>query len=123
MLLYSGADLAEDWKNFDNALNYNSGLKEMLQTEMLAEIELAEFNLKRMWNVDSSAVETTPYYSFLLSINGINAEEIVISPEFATLYYVGYMDLLRRMRNATEDPNTLNRRFVTTLLEVQELYC
>ena len=120
MLLYSGADLAEDWKNFDNALNYNSGLKEMLQTEMLAEIELAEFNLKRMWNVDSSAVETTPYYSFLLSINGINAEEIVISPEFATLYYVDYMDLLQRMRNAAEDPNTLNRRFVTALLEVQE---
>ena len=120
MIAEQNADLAEDWKNFDNALNYNSGLNEMLQTEMLAEIELAESNLKRMWNVDSSAVEITPYYSFLLSINGINAEEIVISPEFATLYYVDYMDLLQRMRNAAEDPNTLNRRFVTALLEVQE---
>lgn len=120
MIAEQNADLAEDWKNFDNALNYNSGRNEVLQTEMLAEIELAESNLKRMWNVDSSAVEITPYYSFLLSINGINAEEIVISPEFATLYYVDYMDLLQRMRNAAEDPNTLNRRFVTALLEVQE---
>ena len=120
MIAEQNADLAEDWKNFDNALNYNSGRNEVLQTEMLAEIELAESNLERMWNVDSSAVEITPYYSFLLSINGINAEEIVISPEFATLYYVDYMDLLRRMRNAAEDPNTLNRRFVTALLDVQE---
>ena len=120
MIAEQNADLAEDWKNFDNTLNYNSGRNEVLQTEMLAEIELAESNLERMWNVDSSAVEITPYYSFLLSINGINAEEIVISPEFATLYYVDYMDLLQRMRNAAEDPNTLNRRFVTALLEVQE---
>lgn len=120
MIAEQNADLAEDWKNFDNALNYNSERNEVLQTEMLAEIELAESNLERMWNVDSSAVEITPYYSFLLSINGINAEEIVISPEFATLYYVDYMDLLRRMRNAVEVPNTLNRRFVTALLEVQE---
>lgn len=120
MIAEQNADLAEDWKNFDNALNYNSGRNEVLQTEMLAEIELAESNLERMWNVDSSAVEITPYYSFLLSINGINAEEIVISPEFAILYYVDYMDLLRRMRNAAEDPNTLNRRFVTALLDVQE---
>ena len=120
MIAEQNADLAEDWRNFDNALNYNSEPNEVLQTKMLAEIELVEYNLKRMWNVDSSAVEITSYYSFLLSINGINTEEIVISPEFATLYYVDYMDLLRKMRNAVEVPNTLNRRFVTALLEVQE---
>lgn len=120
MIAEQNADLAEDWRNFDNALNYNSEPNEVLQTKMLAEIELVEYNLKRMWNVDSSAVEITSYYSFLLSINGINTEEMVISPEFATLYYVDYMDLLRKMRNAVEVPNTLNRRFVTALLEVQE---
>ena len=48
MIAEQNADLAEDWKNFDNALNYNSGRNEVLQTEMLAEIELAESNLERM---------------------------------------------------------------------------
>ena len=113
-------DLVEDWKTFDSALNYGSEPKDVLKKGMLAEIELVEFNLRKMWNVDSAVVEMTSYNSFLLSINGINSEEVVISPQFATLYYVDYMDLLERMRNAVEEPNTLNRRFVTTLLEVQK---
>ena len=112
--------LKRDWTEFNNQLPYESdkGRLEILQTDMLARIDLAESNLKQSWQVDSVAMEISDYHSFLLSLHGINAEEIAISPQFATLYLTDYLGQLETMRNAVRQPSTINRRFVNALFEV-----
>ncbi len=118
--------LAKDWREFDNTLRFESNpernpeRKARLQEEMLKRIDLAEKNITRLWQVDSTAMEISPYHSFLLSLNGINAEEIALSPTFATLYYTDYLDQLATLRNTVQDPNTMNRRFSMALFEVFE---
>ncbi len=114
--------LAKDWSEFENTLRYESNpeRKARLQEEMKGRIDLAETNLTRLWQVDSTAMEINPYHSFLLSINGINAEEIAQSPIFATLYYTDYMDQLAVLRNTVQDPNTLNRRYAMVRFETFE---
>lgn len=112
--------LKRDWTEFDNLLQYESdkGRLEVLQTDMLARINLAETNLKQSWQVDSVEMKISDYHSFLLSLHGINAEEIAISPQFATLYLTDYLGQLESMRNAVVQPTTINRRFVNALFEV-----
>lgn len=113
-------DLQRDWTEFNNQLPYESdkGRLEVLQTDMLARIDLAETNLKQSWQVDSVEMQISDYHSFLLSLHGINAEEIAISPQFATLYLTDYLGQLETMRNAVVQPTTINRRFVNALFEV-----
>lgn len=112
--------LKRDWTEFDNQLQYESdkGRLEVLQTDMLARINLAETNLKQSWHVDSVELQISDYHSFLLSLHGINAEGIAISPQFATLYLTDYLGQLESMRNAVVQPTTINRRFVNALFEV-----
>ena len=113
-------NLQRDWTEFNNQLPYESdkGRLEVLQTDMLARIDLAETNLKQSWQVDSVEMQISDYHSFLLSLHGINAEEIAISPQFATLYLTDYLGQLETMRNAVVQPTTINRRFVNALFEV-----
>lgn len=113
-------NLKNDWTEFSNQLPYESdkGRLEFLQTDMMDRINLAETNLKQLWQVDSVEMQISDYHSFLLSLHGINAEEIAISPQFATLYLTDYLGQLETMRNAVVQPTTINRRFVNALFEV-----
>lgn len=114
--------LVDNWKIFDNAMNYesNSGRIAILQQEMEARIDLVESNLSKIWTVNPNKMEITPYHSFLLTLHGINAEEMAMSPEVSTLYYNDYLNQLNTIRQAVREPNTINRRFSSTLLEVFE---
>lgn len=114
--------LAKDWSEFENTLRYESNpeRKARLQEEMEKRIDLAEKNLTQIWQVDSTAMEISPYHSFLLSMNGINAEEIAYSPIFATSYYTDYMEQLAALRNTAQDPNMMNRQYSMVLFEVFE---
>lgn len=91
---------------------------EALQSDMLQRIDLTEKNIRLGWNVDSVKMAISDYHSFLLSLNGINAEEISISPTFATLYYNDYLDQLNSVRTAVMTPNTINRDMATMLFKV-----
>lgn len=112
--------LKKDWDEFDRSFDYESshGRLVYMQENMLARIDLAESNLKQIWKVDSLNLEIGPYHTFLLSLHGINAEEIAVSPQFATLYYTDYLDQLQTIRDAVITPNTMKRRFVNVLFEV-----
>lgn len=112
--------LEKDWQVFDNAINYETKPERIavLQENMEKRIDLEEKNLKQMWNVDSTKMEISSYHSFLLSIYGINAEDISVSPQFATHYYNDYLGQIEILRNAVKEPNTLNRRYSTALFEV-----
>lgn len=112
--------LGREWREFESFLKYETrqDRTQPMQENIIARIDLAESNLKKMWKVDSTAMQISPYHSFLLSLHGINAEEISISPEFATLYYTDYLDQLEVMRGAAAIPNELSLRFATALFEV-----
>lgn len=114
--------LSKDWSEFDNTLRYEGNPERMarLQEGMMKRIDLAEKNLTQLWQVDSTAMEISSYHSFLLSINGINAEEIAQSPRLATLYYTDYMEQLTVLRNTVQNPNTLNRRYSMVQFEMFE---
>lgn len=111
--------LQKEWTTFNSTLNIESRPERIasLKESMLQRIDLAEESVRRSWSVDSVRMNIEPYHSFLLSINGINAEEIALSPEFATLYYMEYLENLNTIRNAVDNPITLRRRYVDALFE------
>lgn len=112
--------LVKDWELFDREIARETRPERMeaLQSDMLARIDVTEKNIRMGWTVDSVEMSVSDYHSFLLSLNGINAEEIRISPTFATLYYTDYLDQLNSVRRAVTEPNTINRGLATTLFKV-----
>lgn len=122
MLAEENHDLMQDWNRFNELLNYESRQDRIspAQSDMLDRIDLTEKNLKQCWMSDSLKLDISDYHGFLLSLHGINAEEMALSPAIATMYYTDYLDQLDIIRDAVIDPTTMNRRFVTALFEVQE---
>lgn len=112
--------LKNDWESFTTALNYEKKQDNirLLENQMLDRIDLTYENITRSWNVDSVKLDIIPYHSFLLSLHGINSEEIALSPKLATYYYIDYLDQLSIIKNAIEEPSTYNRRFVSVLFDV-----
>ncbi len=114
--------LKQSWETFNNMLNYEQRPERIksYQEEMLSSIDLVEQNIRQIWQVDSVPMDINSYHSFLLSLHGINAESISISPSLATLYYTDYINTLNIIRTAVTEPNTSNRRFVSVLFEALE---
>lgn len=113
--------LQRDWTMFRTAIvrEHNPEKIEHLQEDMLAMLAYIENNIVQCWNVDSVDLEISDYHSFLLSLHGINAEEIKLSPSFATMYYKDYVaNDLKKIRMAVMDPNTINLRAGDMFLEV-----
>lgn len=113
--------LQRDWTVFRTAIvrEHNPEKIEHLQEDMLAMLDYIENNIAQCWNVDSVDLEISDYHSFLLSLHGINAEEIKLSPSFATMYYKDYVaNDLKKIRMAVMDPNTINLRAGDMILEV-----
>lgn len=112
--------LVKEWEVFNREIVRVTSPEriEALQSDMLQRIDLTEKNIRLGWNVDSVKMAISDYHSFLLSLNGINAEEISISPTFATLYYNEYLDQLNSVRTAVITPNTINCDMATMLFKV-----
>lgn len=112
--------LVKDWETFNKEIVRETRQEriEALQRDMLARIDVTEKNIRLGWNVAPEEMSISDYHSFLLSLNGINAEEISISPTFATLYYTDYLEQLNSVRTAVKTPNTINRGMATMLFEV-----
>lgn len=113
--------LQRDWTMFRTAIvrEHNPEKIKHLQEDMLAMLAYIENNIVQCWNVDSVDLEISDYHSFLLSLHGINAEEIKLSPSFATMYYKDYVaNDLKKIRMAVMDPNTINLRAGDMFLEV-----
>ena len=113
--------LQRDWTVFRTAIvrEHNPEKIEHLQKDMFAMLDYIENNIAQCWNVDSVDLEISDYHSFLLSLHGINAEEIKLSPSFATMYYKDYVaNDLKKIRMAVMDPNTINLRAGDMFLEV-----
>lgn len=120
LIAETNRDLKKDWEKFSIACSYERKPERMeaMQQSMLDRLDVAEKSLKQLWKVDSVAMDISAYHSFLLSLHGINAEEIAISPQFATLYYNDYLGQIESMRRAARDPNTIYLRYADALFEV-----
>lgn len=109
--------LQKMWTEYANCVRFDKYTKE-LQIEFLKNIDLSEENIKRVWTVDSVPLQINSYHSFLLSLHGINAQEIAISPVFATLYYTDFIEQLNSIRQFVQTPEEYNMRWGSTLFDV-----
>lgn len=111
--------LSKDWNEFVQSIHKTDNFDELtfLCESMLDRIELAEKNVKEMWSSDSSSLVIGEYHSFLLSIHGIVAEEIALSPLLAKSYYNEFVNHLNFMRQTVNEPNEYNIRYVAAYFE------
>ena len=121
MIVEQNEKLQRDWKVFSEIIvrEHNPERIVHLQNEMLSSIECIERNIKQSWNVDSVDLDISDYHRFLLSLHGINAEELKISPSFATMYYKDYLTSdLEKIRMAVMEPSNLNLRIANICFNV-----
>ena len=111
--------LSNIWNDYAVRIRYGKNTPE-LQTELLAIFDSADKNVARAWQVDSLPLQINNYHRFLLSLHGINAEEISISPVFATLYYQEFVDNLQALRQVVQAPDEYGIRWRSTLFEVEK---
>ncbi len=121
-IIEENQSLAKEWAVFDRTIEVERRAERvaLLQEQMIQRIDLTEKNLRSVWMVDSTVLNISSYHSFLLSLNGLNAESIAMSPLVATMHYKEYLDMLEQMSCATHEPNAHNRRIINTLLELFE---
>lgn len=115
--------LRKDWEVFDNSLNYEHNPERIaaMQEDMLNRIDVTEKNIKLSDYTSSAEMKIGDYHTFLLSLHRINAEEIALSPQLASIYYNDYLNnQLNSIRNAVRNPVTINRRYASVLFEVFE---
>ena len=112
--------LEKEWKKFDNAITYeiNSDKLERLKNDINDKINFSEETIKQYLNISKERLEISQYQRFLLSIHGINPEEVIYSSQMSFMYFDEYMNMLNILRETIKYPDTLNRRF--SLLSFEE---
>lgn len=111
--------LEKKWLAYENAYNYGvpEAKLEDMKTDLLENIELSEEYLKEYWavsGIDSIPADIGAYHSFLLYINGIDAEDLSYSSPFATAQLIHFVDNLKSLRIALGEPSALNNSFATS---------
>ncbi len=111
--------LEKKWLAYENAYNYgvSEAKLEDMKTDLLENIELSEEYLKEYWavsGIDSIPADIGAYHSFLLYINGIDAEDLSYSSPFATAQLIHFVDNLKSLRIALGEPSALNNSFATS---------
>lgn len=112
--------LEKEWKKFDNAITYeiNSDKLERLKNNINDKINFSEETIKQYFKISKERLEISQYQRFLLSIHGINPEEVIYSSQMSFMYFDEYMNMLNILRETIKYPDTLNRRF--SLLSFEE---
>lgn len=111
--------LEKKWLAYENAYNYglSAAFLEDMKTDLLENIELSEEYLKEYWavsGIDSIPADIGAYHSFLLYINGIDAEDLSNSSPFATAQLIHFVDNLNSLRIALGEPSALNNSYATS---------
>lgn len=91
---------------------------EVLKNDMLGYVDLVEKNIQSAWVTDTTEMVISGYDAFLLSLHGINAEELKIIPLFSATYFKDYLSQLDIVRNAVLDSKTINLEFADVLFDV-----
>lgn len=115
--------LKKYWEEYERELSKEKDPEYIadLQTTMLDIIKYEEEDIKKNWTSDSVAMDIIPYHNFLLSLHGIESEDIAVSPLIATQYRKDFLDFnIAAMRKAVEEPTTINMRYVTAQFDAFE---
>ena len=112
--------MSREWNMFCNKINSVNNDEEfkLFQNEMLERIDMVETNIKNGWLSDSVEMNITNYQRFMLSLHGINSEEMKYFPSYYTLQYNDYLDNLNLLRNIVNDPIEVNLRYAAAILEM-----
>ena len=100
----------KEWDEYEAAFNYGTSDTKIkiMRDELRGQIEVTEKNVRNsMALVDSVQLEIGAYHAFLLSMNGINSQEIAISPVYSTLMFTDYLNCLSAARSALDEPSAL----------------
>ncbi|MBO7290489.1 MAG: TIR domain-containing protein [Bacteroidaceae bacterium] len=123
LMASDNAEVKNKWSEFENAYNYEAPdvTLRRAKEDLLEEVNAVEQNVaKSMSLVDSVQMDIGPFHSFLLSLNGINSEEIAISPMYARLMLEDYLSCLDVVRRAATEPKYLNISAASMYLESTE---
>lgn len=110
LLAMDNATLKKEWLEFENAFKYDASGKKAadMREKMEYAIDFAKNNVKKTSELlDSASLEIGAYHSFLLALNGINAQEIAYSPFLAKSYFNDYIESLSGVSFAVEEMTTL----------------
>lgn len=120
ILADENAKLKESWSTFETAMKYEQKTSkiDVLRQDVLSRIDLTEKNITTTWIVKPEEMLISNYHSFLLSLNGISSQEIAITPVYSNMIYEEYLKQLDLVRNAVMDPNSINIRLATVLLDM-----
>ncbi len=105
--------LAKDWEDFDNAISREHRQEKIiqLQEDMLERIDLAEKNVtSSLLDIDTAKMEIAPYHSFLLSLHGIDSENLAVAFQIPIAFRSGFLETLFFLRETVKSPIALNRR-------------
>lgn len=116
------ARLKPVWDSFESAVKNQApeSRVDVLAEQVLDAVELAEENLSVAWTVDTTMYNISSYNAFLLSINGISVEDVVVSPLLATMYRDDFISQLGQIRNAAETKETMQMNLASALFKYQD---
>lgn len=123
LMASDNTEVKNKWSKFENAYNYEAPDVTLRRTkeDLLGEVNAVEQNVaKSMSLLDSAQIDIGPFHSFLLSLNGINSQEIAISPMYARLMLEDYLSCLDVIRRAATEPKYLNISAASMYLESTE---
>lgn len=123
LMASDNAEVKNMWSEFENAYNYEAPdvTLRRAKEDLLEEVNAVEQNVaKSMSLVDSVQMDIGSFHSFLLSLNGINSQEIAISPMYARLMLEDYLSCLDVVRRAATEPKYLNISAASMYLESTE---
>ena len=78
-------------------------------------------NVSKYWNVSETPWTVSPYERFLLSLHGINVEDMIMSPVLSNLYYDSYIDFLNQIRKCVENPDQYAIRNVNVYFSTENI--
>ena len=123
LMATDNVEVKNKYDKLENAYNYEVSdiTLRRIQDDLLGQVETAYQNVaKSMSFVDSVQMEIGPFHSFLLSLNGVNSQEIAISPVFARMMLEDYLNCLETLRRAAVEPKHLNIGSASMYLKATE---
>lgn len=89
----------KEWAEYTNAVKYNAPEKKVknLRSNVIDAVQLANTNIQTSWIVDDQSLDISAFHSFLLSLFGINVQEVQDFPVYCSLFYEDYCNLLQQI--------------------------
>ncbi|MBO5864433.1 MAG: TIR domain-containing protein [Bacteroidaceae bacterium] len=110
MIATENENLEKEWAEYEKAFNYGAPQARLddMKNDLLSDVDMIEKYIKSNWT--AAGIEATPadigaYHSFLLYINGINAEDMSHSAPSATTHLTQFLVDIDHIRFVLNNPS------------------